>query len=162
MSAELPIPIDVKQVHRTAIDDVNRWRGHCVELFARVEQELASALAALNAGKIPPALAAKMARLDEIVAPAGPSPNAKLEKTLTQLAPLAEHRNLVVHARSSVWVNDRSKWLWAYVFTPSGKGSCEQVGHWTEDEALKFKDELSRTAQSLCSQLRTLSEKRIT
>ena len=148
MSIHQQITAGIQETQRTAIDDVNRWRGHCLERFARIEQALARWLAPY--GKVPPALAAKIA-----AAKAHIEPKSRLSKSLERLAQLSEHRNLIVHACGSVWIDDRGQWLWAFRFTPSGKDKGEQAGQWFKGEAHDFEQNLAKTVRSICDQLTT-------
>jgi len=147
MSHEQRIISDITSAHEDAIADVNRWWGHCLELFARIEQTLAEKLVA-NQRTVPQAILAKLSAVAELLT----RPKAK---TLERLRQLAEARNLIVHATSSVWIDANDNWLWAYRFIPTGKDKAPIEGHWDRHRARAFEKELSSMAQSLRDQLRS-------
>ena len=51
MTIHDPIVSDLANDHRRAIDEVNSWRGHCIDCFARIELAVVEALDALEANR---------------------------------------------------------------------------------------------------------------
>jgi hypothetical protein len=147
MSIELPIVSTIEAAHCNAIDEVNRWRGHCIELFARIEKTLIEALEK-NGAAATPALLPRIAAVSALPG-VKPKLNAKLEK----LRGLAEDRNLIVHSTSTVWIDGNGGWLWAFTFTPAGKAKVSTISHWDRDRAQAFEKQLSSVEQSLRAQL---------
>ena len=153
MSAELPISPSIKDAQRDAINDINRWRGHCIELFARADHVVGTALARNEIARVPGSLAGRVDALKLVCK------SARLSRTLDEFRDMIEHRNVLAHAVSAVWVKDAGNWLWSYRFTPAGKGNAEQRGYWCSDEAEDFEEKLRRTVQRLTSLL--ASERRL-
>ena len=145
MTVELPISSAIQDARREAIDDSNRWRGHCIELFARADGMIAAALS--GEGLTSASLAGRVDALKKQAS------SEKLTQTLDALREMIEVRNLLAHAVSKVWIEDHRGWLWAYRFRPAGKGKTDQRGYWSDAEAREFEDRLRRTVQRLASYL---------
>jgi hypothetical protein len=125
MSAELPISRTTDQAYSAAVDDVNRWRGHCIECCARIERATGKALAAVSAAhpKPPPIMfGERMKALRALVEPQGSHSNPALLKCLVDIEDDLALRNVFVHATGSVWIHPTRGWLWSYRFDPMQKG----------------------------------------
>ena len=161
MTVHIPIERALSDAHGTAIDAVNRWRGHCVERYARLEYEVTIALTTMAAMpdskvSVPHNFGDKMKRLRAAIGTAGPCAHSKLAKALDGFAEHLNRRNLLVHASGKVWIDGKGEWLWRYQFLPSGKAKALEIGCFEEKEARAIEDALARESQSLVDQLRAL------
>ena len=161
MTLQLPIEHTLADTHGAAIDAVNRWRGHCVELYARLEYEVTRTLSEMAARpnstvSVPHNFGEKVKKLRASVDADGPHPSDDIVETLASLAAHFERRNMLVHASGRVWIDRKGNWLWRYRFQPSGKGRPQETGSFEEDEALEIEQSLSRGSRSLAGHLRTL------
>jgi hypothetical protein len=152
MTVEFPISLSTQEAQRAAIDDVNRWRGHCIELFARADDVIRIALAQREDARIPGSLAGRL----EVLKKGSPP---KLVETLDELKEMVDLRNILAHAVSKVWISDKHAWLWAYRFKPTGSGKSEQLGHWCDADARKFEQKLRKVVQRLSGYLSRESAK---
>lgn len=157
-TSSLPLP---DSAHSAAIDDVNRWRGHCIECFARIDEAAAKALEAMASDKpdanikTPHLFGQRIAALrmalegKPVAAKAGP-----ILKALDQLRPILDQRNTIVHATGSVWIDAKGRWLWRYCVTPSGRNRTQENGTIDRDEALAMEKQLGPFGRSFCDRLR--------
>lgn len=162
MSIELPIGLSPAQAHERATDDVNRWRGHCLESFARLERSMGEALdlaAAVSPSskKAPVTFGDKVKALRSAVSSEGEWSNPRLAKALQEAGPLLEQRNRIVHASGKVWIDAVGNWAWSYRFKPAGK--ADDVGLYEQKAAHQFEVQLARVSQGLCSRLRVFGQK---
>lgn len=162
MSVELPIKLSTAQAHEAAIDDVNRWRGHCIECFARLERGMGEALESIagaspSSKRIPFTFGDKAKALRSATSPAGPFAKARLLKALHAADELLDQRNRIVHACGRVWIDGAGGWAWIYRFKPVGK--AEEMGIFEQKAARQFETQLASTSQSLCAQLHDFSRK---
>jgi len=162
MSVELPIILSTAQAHEAATDDVNRWRGHCIESFARLERRMGEALELMatvsaSSKRLPITFGDKLKALRSAISPPGRFENAGLLKKLQDADALLEQRNLIVHASGKVWIDATGSWAWAYRFSPAGK--AEVAGSYEQKAAHHFESQLARSSQALCDRLRTLCQK---
>ena len=157
MSVELPISPPLDQAHRAAVDDVYRWRGRCVELYARVERAIGETLLSVTESKQPAKrppemFGPRLKALRALVGPDGEHRNSDLADRLAAFDGDFNHRNLIVHASGSVWIDAKNNWLWSYRFDPGGKGQ-DVVGQIDRSEAEVLEKRLARFAQSLGDRL---------
>lgn len=161
MSAELPIVLTLEQAHHAAIKDVSRWRGHCIESFARLERGMTLTLQAFptgECGKAATVFGERLKRLAAAVAQDGSHPHARIRKALADMDEQLERRNLMVHATGSIYVNRQGRWLWRYSCLPTKAGAEEQCGAITQAEGERIERDLATSVQSLCEQLRSCRE----
>lgn len=160
MTVHIPVEASPRDMHRAAIDAVNRWRGHCVECYARLEFEVATTLSAMAATNstvpVPHNFGDKVKRLRAAVDCGGPFAQQKLANAIEGLAEHLGRRNLLVHASGKVWVDGQGGWLWRYQFQPSGKGRPLESGCFDYTEALRIEKDLAREGQSLGGQMSAL------
>ena len=164
MTALLPIERSTNEAHGAAIDEVNRWRGHCVERYARLEHEITGALSAMasmpgSKASVPHNFGEKVKRVRAAIERGEPLAQPKLAKALDGFADHLSRRNMLVHATGKVWIDSKGDWLWRYRFQPAGKGRPEEIGCFEQDEALAIEKALARDGQSLGDQLRALRQK---
>jgi hypothetical protein len=163
MTAHAPIDAVQDDVHRQATDDVNRWRGRCVECFARIEQVVDEAVAAMEASgreksvRRVPMFGARIEMLrgalkTQSFAPIG----KKALKTLQEIDPYLKRRNALVHGVSRVWIDGRGSWLWTYEFTPAGKDPKAERDMIEQSAGEELESELAKHARSLHDLLRNL------
>jgi hypothetical protein len=162
MSVELSIELSTAQAHEAAIDDVNRWRGHCMECFARLERSMGEALVAMasvsqGSRPVPYTFGGKVKALQEALSPDGPFANSSILKALQDAGALLDQRNRIVHASGKVWIDGAGGWAWTYRFKPAGK--VEEFGIYEKKAARQIELQLAKSSQSLCGQLRTFSQK---
>ena len=158
-----PSPAELVSAHGRAVDEVNRWRGRCIECFARIEDAAGQAIEALIASgrskskRVPPLFGQKIEFLRSALTDPGlPAIARKSSKALATLDPILELRNSLVHAPGHVWIDGRPHWLWTYRFHSNGKSALQQSGSIEERDARKIERELSKSARSLCDTLRNL------
>lgn len=158
MTVSLPIAVTVDQRHQEATDEVNRWRGRCVEWFARIERAIGESLAIMaahspsNKVRVPHHFGERIKELRAAVSLDGAFANARLLHALDALEVRFDHRNAIVHSTSTVWVGRGGHWLWLGRFIPSGQTE-ERVTPFDQGMAQQFETELKRGGQSLCNQL---------
>jgi hypothetical protein len=162
MSVELPIEFSVSQTHENATDDVNRWRGHCIECFSRLERGMGEALelmagASRSSKRVPLTFGDKVKALRSAISPAGPFANARLLKALQEADALIDQRNRLVHATGKIWIDGSGGWAWTYRFKPAGK--VEELGIYEQKAAHLFEVELARSSQGLCARLQAFRQK---
>jgi hypothetical protein len=150
------------QAHEAATDDVNRWRGHCIECFARLERSMGEALELMasvspSAKRLPLTFGDKVKGLRSAISPAAVFANARLLKALQATDALLEQRNRIVHASGKVWIDSAGNWAWAYRFKPAGK--AEDIGLYEQKSAHHFEVQLARLSQGLCARLHAFSQK---
>lgn len=153
----MPIELTVKQAHHGAWNEVNRWRGHCIERFARIEQSAGRALGAMGGSKVPHTFGDKIKALASAMGPDSPRAHSRIAKTLADAVDVFEQRNRLVHSTGRVLLDSHGHWVWQYQFQPSGKP--EVTGFFNEKEALEMEQRLHRMSQSLCALLEGLTVK---
>lgn len=164
MTVHRPIERATSDMHSAAIDAVNRWRGHCVERYARLEYEVTATLSAMAATpdftvSVPHNFGEKVKKLRAAVEAGGSFEHSRLAKALDGFADHLRRRNLLVHATGKVWTDGKGDWLWRYRFQPSGKCREEEVGCFEREEATEIEMTLARDSKSLGDQLRALRGK---
>ena len=164
MTVHIPIERSVSDAHRAATDDVNRWRGHCLESYARLEFEVTNTLRAMadepnSKAAVPHNFGDKMKKLRSVIGPGEQFANGKLAKTLNEFDDHLGRRNLLVHATGKVTINAKGEWLWRYQFQPSGKNVPMQDGFFEQGIALDIEKSLAQASKRLGDQLRTLRQK---
>src|SRR5689334_16693781 len=112
MTVQAPIELPLSDNYRAAIDAVNRWRGHCVERYARLEYEVTatlSAMAALPNSKIavPHTFAEKLKRLRAAVEPGQAFGDPRIAKALDNFGCHFARRNMLVHASGKIWSDEK-------------------------------------------------------
>ena len=117
MTVHLPIERTLNEARDKAIDAVNRWRGHCVERYARLEDEVTttlSAMASMSDAKVnvPHNFGDKVKKLRAAVEADGQHPSENAVKALRDLAHHLDRRNMLVHASGRVWIDPKGNWLW--------------------------------------------------
>ena len=163
MTVHLPIERTLNEARDKAIDAVNRWRGHCVERYARLEDEVTttlSAMASMSDAKVnvPHNFGDKVRTLRTAIAAEGIFSRPRLCKALESFETHLARRNMLVHATGKIWTDSKGDWLWRYRFQPSGKNSSIQIGYVEKDEAIEWEEGLARESRSLVDQLRTLRQ----
>ena len=164
MSVHVPIDRSVSDAHRAATDDVNRWRGHCIESYARLEREVTTTLAAMammpeSKLSVPHNFGDKVKSLRVLLEPGGHFARPKLARDLDAF--FADHlgrRNLLVHATGKVMLDVNGNWIWSFRFLPSAKDSQLICDSFKQDEAHTIEKSLARRTQSLGGQLRALRQ----
>jgi hypothetical protein len=128
MTELLPIEPTFAQVRRAAIDDVNRWRGHCLEQLARLDRSVNDCLARAT-GTLPQAFPKRLKLLHDLTSPGGSQPDKALHRTIGELMLLrAKWRDVLAHATSRVLVDRPGCWVWLYTM-PRANNAADEVGH---------------------------------
>ena len=158
MSAELPISLTVEQAHHLAVDEVNRWRGHCIESYARIERAAEKTLdvvaAAKQQSKRPPIMFGdRIKALQTLFGPGGEHSDTSLSQCLAKLSEALALRNCLVHSTGHVRVDPKGDWVCTYRFDPMRKGEKEQVVHLERACAKTIEQSLTHVGRSLCSRL---------
>jgi hypothetical protein len=161
MSVELPISLSIADAHSNATDELNRWRGHCIDAFARMEEAAAKTLVSLPlpAGKKRPALfGERLDALRVVLERCSDAGAPKVLAALNKLQPDLEWRNKVVHATGAVYVDARGHWLWCYRFQPSKSGATSEIGTLDQKTAVAMEKRLSSDVRSISDRLRNLRD----
>jgi len=161
MTVQLPFERALSDLHAAAIDAANRWRGHCVERYARLEDEVTRTLTAMAAKpnakiRVPYNFGDKVKVLRAAIAAEEVGRRTKLANAFVRLDAHHGRRNMLVHATGKIWTDAKGDWLWHYRFQPSAKGSPTQTGYIEKDEALQMEESLARESRSLVDQLKSL------
>jgi hypothetical protein len=107
MNAPFDLSLPLKEAHRQAIDEANRWRGRCVNLFARGELVIGEALLAeTNAKPLPMLLSQRITKLVALI-DGQPKKRRALESFELQIG----DRNAIVHGSGKVFVDGNGQWL---------------------------------------------------
>ena len=138
--------------------DAARWRGQCVDCYAQIEFLVGTALREIwdNGHKPPPqplfTYRTKIAALRDAVGE-GRFRYERLFDTLDQLHGACDRRNLIVHSSGTVSQTPAGDWVWTGCYIPAERESDIVSQAITRPEAHSLELELSRTIQSLRSQL---------
>ena len=162
MTIVQPISPTLGAAHQNALDDANRWRGSCVEKFARIDQAVATALEAMVAKdpsakvRTPHLFGQRIAALRAALQPGQPfaAKSGPVLKALDKLEPYLAKRNILVHATGSVWVNAKGGWLWHHRVTPSGRSRVQDKDAIDCAEAIGIEKTLGPLCHSFCDLLR--------
>jgi phage baseplate assembly protein W len=157
VTVEQPISPALADAHRAAVDDANRWRGYCVDKFARAEARMRQAIEAMlvhpdGAGlKRPSMFGQHVAELSKAVAEEGPfaKSGSKVRDALVRCESGFALRNVVTHAVGTIWVDGQRRWLWHYHFQPTGKGKPIESGSLTQDDAELVRRNLAASVRRL-------------
>ena len=148
----LPVAPTLLDVHRSAIEDANRWRGHCIESYARLEwgaHRTIEALPKVPGSKMPTVFGERLKRLTALFSETGLQPRPKIYELLIEAGPLLAMRNLVVHGVGSVFVDAHGHWLWYYRFQPSKAGAQLETGCILQKDANTLEADLQKRVQKL-------------
>ena len=163
MTIQEPISKSLHDAHAEAVNDINRWRGYCLDRYSRAEAGLRQAIGVMRDHpdgarlKRPSLFGQHVEVMTAAVALDGPfaGPGSKVRDALAKCANGFTHRNIVTHAVGSVWLDRHGSWLWHYEFHPAGKGKPVLTGTLTQLEAKQLERELKSTFQSLDSHLQS-------
>ena len=163
MTAHGPIVSDFAGEHRRATDDVNRWRGHCIDCYARIEQAIVEGLDDLiTSGRNPSLKRAslfgpriemlKKALLDDTFGKHAAAPR----DALAALSFVLARRNVLVHGVGKIWIGRGGEWLWQYEFASNVNGRPKECGLITSTEAAQIESVLTSNYRRLGDTLRNL------
>ena len=142
MTNATPVKSQIDEALDKAVNEANRWRGRCINLFARGEQCIMNALA--NAlpddAPIPMLISQKIKRLAALCE-SDPEQLALLDA----FAALLPTRNALTHGSGRVFI-DRSGWLLLLTFQSRRTEMNEQV---TDSQAEAVRKQLHATVQRL-------------
>lgn len=144
MNAPADIPQLLQEAHRRAIDDANRWRGQCVNQFARGEMAIGKALLVAEPGKKLPML---LSQKIEALCKKCPA-ETKRQKALVEFHELADQRNALVHGDGKVFIDQRGRWL---LSLRSLSRMDVSTTTFLEDDASIFSERLQKVVQQLTS-----------
>ena len=152
MSVHTSFPSTFRQAHERAVEDVNRWRGHCMELHARYEQAVKdSLLPRLDGEQMPQTFERCVKSLATLLKKAASPASNKIVDALTELQKLREWRDRLAHATSMVHLDTNREWIWHWSLPGSNGDQFE--GSLRQAEALKTEKELSAQVKKLRSLL---------
>ena len=158
------VPIDTQgRDHKHATDEVNRWRGHCIDCFARIELAMVVSLEELIAsGRMTSlkrttlfGLRVEMLRkalLDDTFGKKAVPPR----KALEALRPVLVRRNALVHGVGKIWIGHGGEWLWQYRFIDNASGQTGTTGEITSLEANEIERILTSNYRRLGDTLQNL------
>ena len=141
MNAHPEIPMLLRDAHWRAIDDANRWRGRCVNYFARGEWIIGQALSSMASEKpLPMLLSQRVARLDTLV-----KDQPKKLAALGEFQLLANDRNSIVHGAGKVFVDAEGRWMLILeVLDRSGPRRDQVMQDDAEAKARRFKSAVDK------------------
>ena len=162
MTVDLPISRSFDDAHQAGIDEVNRWRGRCIQCFAYIELAAATALAGMAARdpasskKVSPLFGSRIQALRDAFREGEPfhTRGKKAAKALDELQPCLEFRNILVHSVGHVYVAPAGHWIWSYRVNADGK--ADQSGTICSDQAKRLERELAAGSRKLSDLLRNL------
>jgi len=163
VTVEQPISPALADAHRAAVDDANRWRGYCVDKFARAEARMRQAIEAMlvhpdGAGlKRPSMFGQHVAELSKSVAASGPfaKSGSKVWDALVKCESGFALRNVITHAVSTIWIDRQGRWLWHYHFQPTGKEKPVESGSLTQEDAELLRCDLAASVRRLDDHLQS-------
>jgi len=164
MTAQEPISKSLHDAHCAALNEVNRWRGSCVDKYSRAEAALRKAIKVILAHsdgaalKQPSLFGQHVEVMTAAIAADGPfgQSGSKARDALASCSEGFALRNIITHAVGTVWLDRREKWLWRYEFQPSGKGKALVIGSLKQKDALKVEQDLRSSVHSLEEHLENL------
>lgn len=163
MTVHQLIESDLAAEHRRATAEVNRWRGHCVDCFARIELSVVEALDVIIASKRKAALKRtpmfkqRIDMMNFALKDEAFGKHVRLSrKALADLAPALSRRNVLVHGVGQVWIGRGGMWLWHYRFRTNAIGQPEDAGAIDSIEAAKMEQILSSNCRRLGDTLQNL------
>ncbi|WP_338501718.1 hypothetical protein V6R86_02325 [Sphingomonas kaistensis] len=159
MSVELQLSLALPDAHKRAIDELNRWRGHCIEAFARLEEAATQTIDChpLPAGmKRPSVFGERIRVLKALLAEQSDKRAHGLKADLDKMEDDLAWRNRIVHAAGSVYIDRKGTWLWAYRFQPSKAGAPLDRGMLDQKEGQAIETRLSSMVRSLTTRLEPL------
>lgn len=168
MNVETSIDRPLKAAHRDAIDDVNRWRGHCMDCFARIDESVAETLRALakserqgTSVKTPLLFGLRIEALRKAISPSGSfhTEGREVSKALTKLESFLAQRNTLVHGVGTIWINASGDWLWRYRYVANSKNCPAEEGAIDRESAESMEIALASGTRSFCDRLRNLAAK---
>ena len=145
MNAHVDIASPLKDAHRQAIDEANRWRGRCVNLIARGELIIGQALLKeLGGKKMPLLFGQRIAGLAELV-----KSQPKQAKALEDFKLQAGDRNFIVHGVGKVFVDSHGQWLLTLEALDRDGMSRSHVSQGEAEKSVhKLKSAVDRLSQS--------------
>jgi hypothetical protein len=155
MTHQPVIALTFEQSLHQAVAEVNRWRGHCLELHARLERAVNAALRHWQPEcPLPQKFADRLKALARLAAADGPHANKSLVSTIDQLQELrSEWRDRLAHATSAVHLDQARDWIWHFSMPRSG-GKIDDSGAITRCDGEELESRLSKAVNALRSQLR--------
>ena len=147
MNAPAPIKT-LDDAHRRAIEDANRWRGHCVNLFARGEMIVSEALLArLESKSLPLVFSQRVGRLAALI-----EGDQKQSAAVKDFQLQTSDRNVIVHGVGKVYVDGQGRWmLTLHALDRSGSTQHHVLQAWAEQRAR----DLTSAVQRLSAAFRT-------
>lgn len=157
MTHQPNIELTFDQALHAAIADVNRWRGHCLELHARLERAINAALRHWQPTcSMPQKFSDRLRALQSLTGAGGPYANEGLAELISQLQELrSEWRDRLAHATSTVHLDEERRWVWHYSMPRSGRDN-EDRGAINCQMGEELERKLGRAVNVLRSRLRQL------
>lgn len=154
MSEQLPVTLTFEQAHWTAISEVNCWRGHCMELNARLDRAVTSALLAWHCEAIPQTWGDRLQLLRKLTGEEGKRSDPKLHDLATALSNLRdEWRDRMAHATSTVHLDANNQWVWHFSL-PKQPGRPEDRGSLGQADGSRIERELKDKVNTLRGRLK--------
>ena len=160
MAEELQIISTVQEAHDAAVREVHRWRGHCVDLYARLERGLTLTIDSLGiaVGTNASVFGERLKRVTSAVTPEGSHPHAKTSAALRETLDHTKRRNMLVHAVGGVFIDARGDWFWRYNYQPSKAKAPPENGSFSRSEGERMEAELEEKVRSICAHLQSLRD----
>ena len=128
--------------HRDAVDDLNRWRGRCIDNYARIEQASIRAVKAFIDHKLltrkddQPMFGARLKAVETALNdPRLVKSGKSCRDALDALRAVLDRRNILVHSTGQIWIDKQGDWLWSYHFVCNAKGNPQEDGTIDHEQA---------------------------
>lgn len=160
MNAHSSIEPPKGDAHLVATDDVNRWRGRCINAFAAIERACIDTLELLiTSGEIPPSrkewmFKARVAAIRNALAKDGSDRAKKPRKVFSEIEDILNLRNEIVHGLGRVSLERDGHWVWTYEYRASREGFPLEKGFFEQAEAKEIEARLTSKTRSLVDTLR--------
>jgi hypothetical protein len=143
MNAPVSIEQTLPDPYRSAIGEVNCWRGCCVNHFARGELAIGRALQAAAPGKKLPMLLSQKFEALRKLCPDG----SKKQKAIVDFGAISDDRNSIVHGEGRVYIDHLGNWV---LSLRSLNRDSIRTTYFLEAEAEDFRNRLKRVVHQLC------------
>ncbi|HVG01271.1 MAG TPA: hypothetical protein VM842_00190 [Nitrospira sp.] len=163
MTAHDPIVSDLDSEYRRKVDEVNRWRGRCIECFARTERSIVETLDAfvhdgrMKSLECPSMFSARVEMMRLALKGDTFGKKAKVPRgALADLKDALGRRNALVHGIGKIWVGRGDEWLWHYRLMSNRHGHMDEVGTIDSVEAKIMEHILASNCRRLGDSLQNL------
>lgn len=141
---------------RDCTNEINAWRGECLNVFARGESAVGEALQASEPTKLPHLAGQRLAMLQAKIKDysATKKQEQALGTAITEWIHVEERRPYLAHGVTTQFIDTRDRWA-VFIDMVVFRKNIATKQRWalTENEAIEFKENLLNAYKSLSSQL---------